>query len=246
MSDAARTLHALIQRLRRRCGTPCPDDDCRNCPADGDRLIWRLVHAFLTWEASTRQADQAMGRLMSACVDFNDVRVLLPDELVAIVGPRYPQALERCLRLRATLHDIFRRQHALSLAHLASLQRCQAHEYLLSLEGMLPFAAARLMLLTFKARVFPLDQRLHQALLRSRAVPRHLNSDQAAAWLEHQFRGGDVQEAYLLVESWFNGQATPATQVRSKAARPPRTPGGTRSRTGRQSPSRPARRKDSR
>ena len=44
--------------------------------------IAQLVFSFLTWNATTRQADTAFGRIMAQVVDLNELRVSHAREVV--------------------------------------------------------------------------------------------------------------------------------------------------------------------
>ena len=72
----------------------------------GDGPVAVLVMSFLMWQATSVKAAAAFDRLSDATVDFNDLRVTLPHEIVDLIGPRYPMALERAERLRTVLRDV--------------------------------------------------------------------------------------------------------------------------------------------
>lgn len=239
-TDPAKKLHSLLKKLRAERGEPAPaaqEADCEGCPEGGDRLLWRLVFAFLVWEAGTARACAAARRLHHSVIDYNEMRVCLADELAGMIGERYPKAVERCARLRSALNDLYRREHAVTLAKAAGLGKREAREYLDSLEGMPPFVAARVSLLALGGHAFPLDERMHQALLEESAVPADQKVAEAAGWLERQLRAGEALPAYLLLESWMNDRvpAKPAKKgrdggergERSRVAAKPRRAGKT-------------------
>src|SRR5262249_53707688 len=138
------------------------------------------------------------------------------DELAGIIGDRYPRALERASRLRSTLNEIYRREHAVTLGPAAALPKREARQYLESLEGMPPYVAARMVLLARNGHAFPLHHRLHQALRDEDAVPGDLTTPDASGWLERQFRAGEAAPAYLLIEAW-------STDLSAKAAKKGKT-----------------------
>jgi hypothetical protein len=55
---------------------------------------------------------------------------------------------------------------------------------------------------------------MHQALVAAEAAP--ADFDEAAAWLERQFRAGEAQPAYNLIEAWMNDRAAAKPAVRTK------------------------------
>jgi hypothetical protein len=217
--DPARKLGALLKRIRSAAGEPIdPWEQCRPAAATGqptgagDELVWHVVFSFMAWEAGTACAVAACQRLHQAVVDYNELRVCLPDEVAALLGANYPHMRERSLRLRAVLNDIYRREHRVTLAHLPAMGRREARLYLESLEGMPLFVSGRLALLSLDTHAFPLDQRLRRALLDEQALPADVagtDISEAVGWLERHFRAGEAAPAYRLLEAWMNQQGSP-------------------------------------
>ena len=147
------------------------------------------------------------------------MRVCLADELAGMIGERYPKAVERCARLRSALNELYRREHAVTLARAAGLGKREAREYLDSLEGMPPFVSARVALLALGGHAFPLDERIHQVLLEEGAVPADLRLPDAAGWLERQLRAGEALPAYLTLETWLNDRPPPKPAKPAKKGR---------------------------
>ena len=106
----AKKLTALLKKL----GTVSPPE----MPGVNDP-VGVLVISTLMWESTTEKAITAYNRLMEQVVDFNDLRVCMPEEVVSVIGARYPKAQERSERLRAMLRNIYLREHAVSLDRLA-------------------------------------------------------------------------------------------------------------------------------
>ncbi len=213
--DPAKRLAALVRRLRSDAG-----DAVYTPPsAEGhDPLVLEFIQSFLAWEAGSAKAEAALRRVLHAVVDYNELRVCLPDELARVLGERYPRAMERSARLRAALNDIYRREHAVTFQPLTVMPKRDARLYLESLEGAPPFVAARMTLLTLGGHAFPVDERLLEALREEQAVPADLQLDHAESWLERQFRSGEAPSAYLLIEAWA-AERTPRRAERSVARR---------------------------
>ena len=211
MSDTPKPLAALLKKLRTRFARPedQPPPASPHGHADADPLVAELVYSLLLWECAAGQAVGAFRRLVEGSVDFNEVRVFLPDETLALVGERYPLARERCERLRAALNDLFRRRHALTLSHLREMSARDAREFLESLEGVPQFVAARVALLGLEAHAVPVDRRL-RALLLSAGVgePEH---DEAAlgAYLERHVRAAEAREVHELLRAWSDDEGVP-------------------------------------
>ena len=246
-ADPAKKLSALLKRMRPAQGDIATDPALEGCGEGSDKTLWQLIFSFLAWESTLSRATQAGKRLHAAVVDYNEMRVCLPDELATIIGDRYPRALERVTRLRSTLNDLYKREHAVTLAPVAAMGKREARAYLESLDGMPHYVAARLMLLSLGGHAFPLDERIRQALVESGAIPIDLSLPDAAGWLERQFRAGEATEPYLVLEQWMNdrplpkvpGRKRPAVLERAEEVARTTAPAGARKAADKPKPSRP-------
>jgi hypothetical protein len=192
---------------------------------DPETLVRELVHSFLVWEAGATRAATAMRRLEQAVVDFNELRVFLPGELVAVIGDRYPRASERAERLRSALNDLYRREHGVNLSCLLVLPKRDARAFLASLEGLPPFVAARVVLLILGAHAMPVDDRLCALLAAEDAIDPGATADEAAGWLERQLRAGEAVHVYTLLEAWAAGLPLPKTAKKpAKSTEAPAAP----------------------
>lgn len=217
--DPAKKLLTLLKKLR--ADYPAVRDAAAECCPEGhDPLVWQLVFSFMCWESSAQKAAQATRKLHAGVIDYNELRVCLPDELIALIGERYPRAPERVQRLRSTLNDLYRREHTVSLQHLPALPKREARAYLDSLEGLPPYIASRLMLLNLGGHAFPLDERLYLTLLEEQAVPAG-EFDEVAGWLERTIHAGEALESYLLLEAWLNDRPAPRPAKKPLVIKPP-------------------------
>ena len=182
-SDTGKNFAAILKKLKIK-----PDPDAPSAPEDrkavADALLIGLVHGFMHWEATAAQAKMAVKRLDEAFVDANELRIALPHETARALGDRYPLAAERCVRLKATLRDLYRREHGLTLAALIDAPKREARAYLESLEGMPGYVAARLMVFHLGGHATPADWRLVDLLLDHKALPPdHADPASASAWI---------------------------------------------------------------
>lgn len=187
--------------------TPIPEEPASPTPppvaADEDPLVQELIFSFLLWDATTTQARNLMRRLSETFVDSNELRVCLADEIAEVMGDRYPRAWERSQRLRATLQDLYKREHGMKLSTLNSANKRDIRGYLDSLDGIPPFVAARVFLVAFGGHAVPCDSRLAD-LLADEGVVDAKTTDPAeiGAWLERQIRAAESLEGGLLLQAW--------------------------------------------
>jgi endonuclease III len=191
----AKQLTAILKKL--------PDGGADELPEQDDPIAV-LVQSFLMWEASTAKARVAYDRLRERVVDFNDLRMCMPHELEEYLGSRYPLAGERSQRLRATLRNIFMREHAVTLESLHSMGKRDIKKYVESLEGMTPYVAARLMLLCFDTHAIPVDEQLRSQLVAAGAADESADVGELAAWLGRQVKANQGQAVAAGLQAWID------------------------------------------
>ncbi|MGE3108760.1 MAG: hypothetical protein AB7G11_11710 [Phycisphaerales bacterium] len=198
--DHAAKLGTLLDRLAR----DYPDAEVSPIvPAiePDEPLLAELVRSLLLWECTQTAAASAMRRIEAAVVDFNELRVCLPGDLVRLIGEDYPAALDRAERLRATLGDLYRHHHAVTLRHVQDLGKREAKQYLDTLSGVPPFVSARVALLGHGNHSMPMDSRIYCVLAEAKAVPSDDGVDAAAGWVERRVRAGELTAAYIRLQA---------------------------------------------
>ena len=218
-TDPARKLAAILKRQRSAQPENAEGPACSPCCGE-EPAVHQMLLSFLAWETGVHRAAPALKKLLSGIVDMNELRVCHPDELASMLGERYPRALERCARLRSALNDLYRREHAVTLAPLEALPKRDARAYLESLEGMPHYVAARVLLVSLGGHAVPLDERTHAALAAAKAVPSDLPLEDASSWLERHVRAEDAACAHALLEAWVaENPAKPAKRQGDAAGR---------------------------
>lgn len=219
--EGAGRLSGFLDDLARRSArqhTPAPLLDA------AEPILGEFVRSFLIWESTTAKAAAAAKRIEGAVVDFNELRVCLPEELVGLLGERYPRAGERAQRLRASLHELFVRHHAVSLEHLAEMPKREAYVYLESLEGVPAFVAARVHLLCLGGHSAPVDSRIAAALSDAGLIEPGTTAESVAGMIERRIRAGELASAYLHLQHWADeGPGVEARASRGARAGPKNT-----------------------
>ncbi|MBS0196142.1 MAG: hypothetical protein JSR77_05235 [Planctomycetes bacterium] len=168
-----------------------------------------LVRATLTWEATTHQAEMAHHRLSGAFIDLNDLRVSMPEDIVAVLGERYPLAEERALRLRAMLNDVFAREYSPCLDRLRSVAMREAREYLRTLEGCPEYAASFVVLHGLGGHAIPVDERLAMLLMKEGVLAGDSGPQALSKWLEHHVHADQGAEVHAALQQWSDRDGHP-------------------------------------
>ncbi|MCC7144934.1 MAG: hypothetical protein IT443_00660 [Phycisphaeraceae bacterium] len=207
----AKKLASLLRRIKiKESAEPTAPLDPISC----------LVHAFLQWNSTTKSAASAYQRLMTALVDHNDLRVTHAVEMAELLGPRYPLAAERAARLRDTLQEIFRREHATSLDHLKGKPKKEIRAYLESLPGMTSYVSASVFLRIFEGHALPVDDRLAEHLKHEGIVDPQATLLEIEMFLERNIRAEDALDCHLALQAWADQAPAHEPAARPAAARP--------------------------
>jgi hypothetical protein len=221
--DPTKKLVSLIRRLKGLHAAPeCPSV-APDPPDEFDALTHQLVFSILLWEASTGQAKAAMRRIREAVVDYNELRVCVPDEVAHVLGDKYPLAHERAMRMRSILNDVYHRQHAISLKHLGEIGRREARAYLDSLEGVPPFVSARVCLVAGIGHAIPADERLCDLLMQEQVLEAGTSPAAGASWLERHIRAEEALDTHLVLQAWSDEHGHPPRRDRRAVQGEPRT-----------------------
>ena len=191
----AKKFDALMRRIKARH---------RAEPIEPAEPVSQLILAFLEWNASRQGAAAAFQRIMSQCVDINELRVSYPHEIVAMLGNRYPMGQERAERIRETLNDIFERKQLLTLDFLKRKPKREVRACLDNLPGMPPYVAAQVTLLCFDGHAIPVDDQLSDLLTEAEAVAPDASLQEIEAFLERYIRADDAIETHNILRAWVD------------------------------------------
>lgn len=216
-ADPAKKLHALVKRLRAKH----PEASVFPAPAwEGtDPILSEFVFSLLLAESTPVLALEAFEIVKSEFVDLNELRIALPDEVAELLGDDYPHAAERAARIRATLHDIFQREHVMSLAALADAGKREIRQYLQSINGVTPFVIARVKLLHLGGTAIPVDNTLLSRLHKEHTLENAATCESAGDWLPKQFEPGQSASLHALFLASAEADVEPAKPGKPKPAK---------------------------
>jgi endonuclease III len=202
----AKKLRGLLRKVK---AEPAPTEP----PTDP---IEQIVYAFMLWETTRRQADQAFGRLQRAFVDINELRVSDPIEIMQAIGDRYSKADERALKLRETLNAIYNIEHAVSLDALKDKSKRDARAYLDALEGIEPFVAASVVLHSLGGHAVPVDDQLVGKLKRDGIVDEDASLEEVQSFLENNIKAAEGLKTHDMLRTYVESGGTSSSAKTTK------------------------------
>ncbi len=187
--------------------------------------IRQLVYSFLLWDCTTSRADNAFKRIEETYVDMNDLRVSRAEEIMDVLGKTYPAAEERVARIKASLRDIYLREHAVSLVTVREGGKREARKYVDSLDGMHPYVSARVCLLGMDCHAVPIEERLLSKLIKAGVFEADTPLDKAAGTIERHVKASDGLETYLVLQAYSEDTSADGSELAPK-------PGKTKKKSG--------------
>ncbi len=224
-ADTSKELASLLKTLRGEYAEALTAPAAPCVPFDpAEPMLGCFLKSFMLWESTTAKAMQAIKRIESSLVDFNELRTCMPDEIVGIIGERYPRAAERALRMRTALNVIYSREHRVTLEPIVGMDRTQVREHFDRLDGVPMFVAARVSLCALAHHTAPVDSRIHRRLIEAKVVSADSTPESAALLLEKKSRPGELLETYTLLQAWADDASYTAAESHLSDLRPRHKP----------------------
>ena len=190
----AARLKKAYARIRSEVPTP-------QIPETDDPLR-RLAVGILGVGCSSAVAEQAVERLVSSTVGWNDVRVSNADKIDEAMGGVIPDGRKHCQRLIDALQAIFDRENRLSLDGLKTMGVREAKQYLERLDGVDEYAVASVVLWALGGHGIPVNDRLFGALRDTDLIHPDADRAEVQAFLERHVSAADAKEFCLVMTSF--------------------------------------------
>lgn len=145
-------IKSLLTSLRKRLKPPAPPE--------GLEPLEVLTLSILRRNATLAEALDALRRLHEEFVDFNEMRVAPPKDIVDLLAKNLPDARTKAEQLTQTLNRVYDHGNALDLEHMAEMGKRELREHLRGALLLDEYAEAYMMSHLFDSPVLPVDERL--------------------------------------------------------------------------------------
>lgn len=159
--------------------------------------ITQLVLGILSRDTPEAKASEGLERLRGMVVDYNELRVIPPIELSAILHD-FPDARLKCEDISRALNAVFALEHGTLLDRLAGLPRKEALILLDRIDGLEPYTRARIRLLGLQHHAIPLDEAMWATARADGLVDARCPLQEAQQFLERQVAEEDALEFVAL------------------------------------------------
>lgn len=190
-SEYAKRVKQLSHQMTRKFGKP-------ELPEPPDP-IHQLIIGILSENTADAKAAALFHRIREQMVDLNELRVTPPMELAEMIGTAVPQAREKADRIIRVLNEIRSRQDTLDLSFLKQRGRREAREFLESLEGVGPYAAASVVVHSLGGHAIPVDFLTIYVLRKENVVEGSANQAEVQGFLERNVAAADGRAFAILL-----------------------------------------------
>ena len=197
MKDSAEhsaRLKRLCNRVRRELGAPTVGD-----PTEPTA---ELILACLSFNATEAKARAALNRLHSTFVDFNELRVCRPEEIVEVMGKGFPDARQATRSVLALLKELFDLNDSLDLSHLALEGKREARAFIEQMEHATPYVVARVMLNSLEAHAFPVNDQMMNMLRGEEVITAQADVANVQGFLERHIPATSIRKTYMLLRKY--------------------------------------------
>lgn len=180
-------------KLRRTVGSP-------EVP-ELDEPLLRLGYATLGLTWGEEEAARAIDRALNTLVDWNEMRVSTP--LQVLEATRYPlkDGRDRCATLIRVLQSVYNCENEMSLSRLRGMPRREAKHYLEQLNGSDPYIVASVVLWGLGGHAIPVNDRFLSALREADVVHPTADRAEVQSFLERHVSATDAKEFCLITRS---------------------------------------------
>lgn len=172
----------LVTQLFSQLGDACRAEDC---PARS--VLEEFVYAILREGHTRAAADQAFENLRKSFFDWNEIRVSMAEEIVAVIGPWITDAERRAQRVIDLLQEVFESTFSFDLEGLDKKGLKQAGKALSRYQAATAYAIAWVTQRHLGGHALPLDDASLRCLRRLKLVEdEETDAEAIRASLEHQ------------------------------------------------------------
>ena len=200
-SEYAARLKRLCNRLQRSGGKTIDSE-----PAD---VTTELLLACLSEHMTESKTRSAFNKLRSNFVDYNELRVMRPAEVVEILGKGFAQYRPAFGQMVRVLRALFDEQDHLDLEHLKSVGKREARGFLEGLEGTSGYVVSRVMLRALGGHAFPIHKPMLQMLQAEEVVDTAADIATVQGFLERQITSKRIHKVYALLRRYTDVARSP-------------------------------------
>lgn len=208
--------------LKRLCTQIKKDSDISGSAEPHD-LTAELLLGCLSEHTTESKAVTALGKLESYFVDYNELRVARPDEILEALGKTYPLGKEVAATMTKVLKSVQEKLDCLDLSFLTDGGKREAKAFLEELDGITPYISAWMMLRGLGGHAVPVNEHLVVMLRDEGAIAEDADAADVQGFLERQISASKVLATYALLRHHADNFKEPKLAGKSGTAKAKKT-----------------------
>jgi hypothetical protein len=188
-----------------------------------DDIIESLIHAAVLEHISESVTKAVFKRFDAHFVDFNDMRVSRPEEIIEMLGQDSEDTRKVSANIVRILGSIFRKYNNVNLDSLRKVGKRQSRLVLEKFDGISRFCVDYCMLTALQGHAVPLTEAMIKYLKDSGLVHPEAELDDIEGFLTRQISAANAYEFYALLrretESKGPGAGVKKTTTKAKTAK---------------------------
>jgi len=149
----------------------------------GTEAVALLIESVLQADTTKAQAREAFEAIQGEFIDFNELRVSPPKDIVDCVKKDFPHARRKAEIITTTLNNIFERTYDVSIDYMAKMTKRDLRRHLREL-GLDAYSTAGVVMQVFGGHAVPVDETLVEVLKMNGCVHPDSDRDDVQGFLE--------------------------------------------------------------
>jgi endonuclease III len=174
--------------------------------ASGDEAVEILIQSVLEENATTARAQEAVERFRKEYLDYNELRVSPPKEMVERMGKDFPGSRDKAVNLYESLNRIFDQTCQMTLDYIPEKHGKNIRRHLRNM-GLSHYAASAVALKVFDEFAIPVDQALVDTLEMDQAAEPGSSIEDVQARIEKLVTARNALAAHELLRAYAEKNA---------------------------------------
>ena len=164
-----------------------------------ETVIDSIIYAVISAEMSERMTDSIIRKFADYFVDWNDLRVSRPEEIVEVLGKDNHVIMDIASTITRILNGIFNEYHKVSLEALKKIGKRPAKQALENIDGTSRFVVDYCLLTALGGHAIPLTEKMMKYLRTNELVNPDADEQQIGGFLAKQISAKNGYEFYALL-----------------------------------------------
>lgn len=184
-----------------------------------EEVVDAVVYAMICEELPEQAADAAIKRFREYFVDWNELRVSRPEEIIEVLGKDTSASRKIASTIMKVLGGIFNEHHKVSLEGLKKIGKRPAKQALEKIDGISRFVVDYCMLTSLQGHAIPLTDKIVEYLKTNELADPDANDQEIGGFLAKQISAKKGYEFYALLRAESESLRSTKTKTTKAAAK---------------------------